>query len=82
MSKMTVLLFASLQEKAGTGEISIEIEEPSSVEQIYDRLIHCFPDLERYRPVVRVAVNRKFASWSKEVSAGDEVAFFPPVSGG
>jgi molybdopterin converting factor subunit 1 len=31
---------------------------------------------------VRVAVNQEFADWSARVAAGDEVAFFPPVTGG
>jgi len=31
---------------------------------------------------VRVAVNRAYGDLDTPVSAGDEVAFFPPVTGG
>ena len=32
--------------------------------------------------IVRVAVNQEYAKLSDSVAAGDEVAFFPPVTGG
>jgi molybdopterin synthase sulfur carrier subunit len=32
--------------------------------------------------VLRVAVNQEFATWTAPVKRGDEVAFFPPVTGG
>ena len=31
---------------------------------------------------VRVAVNRKYGDLKTSVTAGDEIAFFPPVTGG
>ncbi|MEP5717841.1 MAG: MoaD/ThiS family protein, partial [Alphaproteobacteria bacterium] len=34
------------------------------------------------RKVVRVAVNQEYVSLNHPVTAGDEVAFFPPVTGG
>lgn len=34
------------------------------------------------RAKIRVAVNQTFVSWDHAVSTGDEVAFFPPVTGG
>jgi molybdopterin synthase sulfur carrier subunit len=32
--------------------------------------------------VVRVAVNQEYVGWDHPVRAGDEVALFPPVTGG
>lgn len=32
--------------------------------------------------VIRVAINQEFASLNDHISAGDEIAFFPPVTGG
>ncbi|MGB2440456.1 MAG: MoaD/ThiS family protein [Candidatus Puniceispirillaceae bacterium] len=31
---------------------------------------------------VRVAINRKFANLESPITDGDEIAFFPPVTGG
>ncbi len=33
-------------------------------------------------PNLLIAVNQDMASWDSELKAGDEVAFFPPVTGG
>jgi len=32
--------------------------------------------------VVRVAVNQEYVKWTHPVKAGDEIALFPPVTGG
>ena len=50
--------------------------------QVFGRLVKQFPGLERYRAALLVAVNQEYSDWNQEISAGDEIAFFPPVSGG
>ena len=40
------------------------------------------PRLEKYEPVLLVAVNQEYSDLDSLVSPGDEVSFFPPVSGG
>ena len=32
--------------------------------------------------VIRVAINQEFASFADEISDDDEIAFFPPITGG
>jgi molybdopterin synthase catalytic subunit len=51
------------------------------VSDMYDSLRRTHPRLPG-REGVRAAVNQEFTDWSATVSAGDEVAFIPPVSGG
>lgn len=34
------------------------------------------------REVVRIAVNQDYVDWTHLIAAGDEIAFFPPVTGG
>lgn len=80
--EMTILLFASLQEKTGTARLAIAGEELGSVSEVYDRLVAKYPELAGQRDRVLVAVNGRYASWQDRVEENDEVAFFPPVSGG
>jgi len=81
-----VLLFASLREIVGTGELSVPApasgSAPITAGQVFEGLATGFPDLERYRHRVGIAVNQKLASRETPVAEGDEVAFYPPVSGG
>jgi molybdopterin converting factor subunit 1 len=77
-----VLFFASLAEIAGTREVSIDAAGFGDVESIFNKFAGDFPALETYRSSVLFALNSEFARPNSEVRDGDEVAFFPPVSGG
>ena len=83
---ITVLYFAWLRERTGTGE---EIVQPpadiSNVGALIDWLIARSPGHAAAfasRETVRCAVNQDFADPDAPVRPGDEVAFFPPVTGG
>lgn len=83
---MKVLYFAWLRTKSGIGEETVA--PPAAVRtvaQLIDWLRErsdghaaAFADLS----VVRVAVNQDYVSLEHPVVPGDEVAFFPPVTGG
>jgi molybdopterin synthase sulfur carrier subunit len=82
---MKVLYFAWLRAKTGTGEEEVAPEGVATVGQLVDWLkarspghAEALSDLK----VVRVAVNQDYVGWDAPVKAGDEVAFFPPVTGG
>jgi molybdopterin synthase sulfur carrier subunit len=84
--KVRVLFFASLREHLGaTGE---EIELPSSVRTVGGLREHLRTRggawSEVFAPArnVRAAVNQDMVQPTAAVKAGDEVAFFPPVTGG
>ena len=78
-----VRLFAMLRERAGREWLELELEEPATVADALDGLreVSALGDLVGRMPV-RVAVNRRYASSSTALSAGDELALVPPVSGG
>jgi len=75
--KVTVRLFAQLRERAGTSELSIELPDGAKVKDAIDEL----GDLAGGLPVV-MAVNREYADGDAPLTAGDELALIPPVSGG
>ena len=79
---VNVRFFASLHDLVGTAELNLPLENPSSVKEIFERLTRKFPQLEERRSQLLVAVNREYSSWEGTVTPGDQLAFFPPVSGG
>lgn len=79
-----VLLFASLRESLATGEVSLSAPA-GSVAEVIERLgqsqgPHWISALQQ--PSVVVAVNQTVCDHQAPVKAGDEVAFYPPVTGG
>ena len=77
-----VLFFASLADLAGMRETRIDATRHTDIASIFDYFVKEFPQLERYRTSALFALNSDFARPDAPVSDGDEVAFFPPVSGG
>jgi len=84
--KVKVLFFANLREQIGTGVEVVDLpDSASTVAGLRMHLMrrggawqHAFADTK----VVRVAVNQDMAAAGAPLSPGDEVAFFPPVTGG
>ena len=79
--KVTVRLFAGLRERAGGQHVDVELPDDASVGDLLAAM--------ETTPVGRlepgqcvVAINREYAPASARVSADDEVALIPPVSGG
>ncbi len=79
-----ILFFATLKDIVGAGSLNFQLlpSRGTTPQQVWTSLINTYPDLGRYRELVQVAVNRKFADRNMLISDGDEIAFFPPVSGG
>ena len=83
---MKVLFFAGLREQLGTsGE---EIELPPGVSTVAGLRSHLMQRGGSWQAVfadkklVRIAVNQEMVSPANAIKPGDEVAFFPPVTGG
>jgi molybdopterin synthase sulfur carrier subunit len=80
MTRVNVLYFASLRDRAGISAERFETAAPD-LRGLYAELRerHGFAmPAER----LRVAVDGAFASWDEAPREGSEVAFIPPVSGG
>ena len=80
--RVRVLFFGQLKEIVGLSQDEAELSEGARVEDVFERYGRRFPKLEEFRPSVAASVNQEYAGWRAPLSAGDEVAFLPPVSGG
>lgn len=78
-----VKLFATLKEKAQANNLVLELnQEQATVAELLEYIALQKPFLAASLKSVLVAVNKEFAFTGHLISAGDEVALFPPVSGG
>ncbi|MFP4079525.1 MAG: molybdopterin converting factor subunit 1 [Ectothiorhodospira sp.] len=75
---ITVRYFARLREELGREQDTLDAKGLSCVADIWAR---AHPGRER-PPGVLMAVNQAYANPEDPVRDGDEVAFFPPVTGG
>lgn len=79
---LTILLFATLKDRAGRERLSLALEHPASVADLKQRLAAEVPALAPALPTALVSVNHEYAFAEDALHDGDEVALFPPVSGG
>lgn len=83
---MKLLYFAWVRAKIGRGEETLSPPpEIETVAALVDWLVEQSPghaEALANRSVVRVAVNQDYVDYDHPVRAGDEIAFFPPVTGG
>jgi molybdopterin synthase catalytic subunit len=80
--KVTIKLFARLRELAGAGTLEREVADQATISDLLQNLQAEFPRLVEASSRTIISVNKEFASPETRLSDGDEVAFFPPVSGG
>ena len=82
---LKVLFFASLRESLGLSQDSIPTPTPATVGELIAVLRSRGDAWERTLATDkrwRVAVNQEMATLATILKAGDEVAIFPPVTGG
>jgi molybdopterin converting factor subunit 1 len=77
-----VLFFASLADAAGMRETHVEASGFPDVASVFNHFAAEHPGLGKYRSSALFALNSDFTRPDSPVRDGDEVAFFPPVSGG
>ena len=62
----------------------IEKDFPRNIEELKKNLNIMYPDLEKHimSDILRFAINQEYVSKNSEIKSTDEIAIFPPVSGG
>ncbi len=78
LNMITIKFFASLREEVGKNELQIEASEQLTIAKIWNQVCDGIP-LPNH---VLMAINMEYTDSNALVKDGDEVAFFPPVTGG
>jgi molybdopterin synthase sulfur carrier subunit len=84
--KVKVLFFAGLREQLGTPAMDVEL--PPSVSTVDELRSHlrsrggAWESALGEKKALRMALNQEMVQDASPLKAGDEVAFFPPVTGG
>jgi molybdopterin synthase sulfur carrier subunit len=77
--QIQVLLFASLRERFGQASLQLDFDSATSVGGVWEQISG---NNKRLPDRVLCAVNQQFADHEVMLCEGDEVAFFPPITGG
>jgi molybdopterin synthase catalytic subunit len=80
--RVTVLFFGAARDEAGADEVQLQIERPHGSKNALAQLLNTYPGLRRFGNSLLVAVNHEYARTDRPLFEGDELAVFPPVSGG
>lgn len=77
-----VYFYSYFKELTGCFDVSVDLAEGSTIEQLYQELIRRFPKLSAMNHSTLIAVGVEYQGRSYVLKAGDEVSLFPPVQGG
>jgi sulfur-carrier protein len=80
--RLRVRYFASIRELTGIREEDFEVPEGTTADALKNRVQSLHEGLRPQEGNILVAVNGSFVEPSRILRQGDEVALFPPVSGG
>ena len=82
MMEVTIRLFATLRQQAGWSTKQITVADGATVDDVLQQLEELLPGVNIGSRTLYAAVNQGYAKRESVLQDGDEVAFFPPVSGG
>ncbi|MCK4971465.1 MAG: MoaD/ThiS family protein [Thermoplasmata archaeon] len=80
--KVTVRYFAVHREATGVTDEVLDVPEGTSVTELMEELMRRHPDLVDLRRDTVISVNKGIGTGDIGLQDGDDVALFPPISGG
>jgi len=80
--QVRLLFFASLKDIVGARQLRLDLPAGATVDDVLTQLESSYPRMKDYRPVVLTALNEEYVDKQTAIQEGDELAIFPPVSGG
>ena len=82
---MKILYFAWLKNKTGKSKEIINDKKIKDVNSLLNFISKKYPNLKKYinkKDILRIAINLKYTTKNRKLNNNDEIAIFPPVSGG
>lgn len=79
---ISIKYFSILSEITGKRQEKLSIHEGDTLEDILLSISKRFPEIEKYHPHVRAAVNQNYEEFDFKPKNNDEIVFITPVSGG
>ena len=80
--QVQVRVFASLRQVLGTPSLTVSLSAGATVADLVERVSQDYPAAAPHLARALVAINQDYADRSRLLAPDDEVAVFPPVSGG
>ena len=77
-----VLFFGAARDAVEANQLELTVEAPATVQSAFQSLKARFSMLERFGRSLLFAVNQEYATPDTQLKENDELAVFPPVSGG
>ena len=83
---MIIKYFSWIKEHIGKSEEQIEL--PDHIKNVNELINYLNEIDEKYnlilnkKELIKIAVNKTYSSFDANISDNDEIAFFPPVTGG
>ncbi len=81
---MIIKYFAWIKDITNKDQEEINEAQPKNLDELKLMLCKLYPDLEKHinDDVIRYAINMEYSSSNQDLGSNDEIAIFPPVSGG
>jgi len=77
-----VLFFGAARDVVDNNPLDLSLDAPATVASAFQNLVSRFSQLERFGRSLLFAVNQEYATPDTVLKENDELAVFPPVSGG
>jgi molybdopterin synthase sulfur carrier subunit len=79
-----IVFLAQLREQLGCAGIEVQAAEAKSIDELKKYLCEINPHWKQFieSKKILIALNHEYVRSNLSLKAGDEVAFFPPVTGG